>query len=179
MQEGETAIERFACEYTSQDVRLMNGTLRDNLTYGIDRKVSDQELEDACRRARADRFISKLPQGLDAPVEGFGDNFSGGQKQQIAIARAILLDRECLLLDEFTSNLDPESEERVLEALADLRQEKTIVVIAHRMSTIEMADRIVMLEQGTVKAIGDHGTLLQSCPLYQNMVQAQTAGAVC
>lgn len=170
---------RALFSYVPQDVRLMNGTLRDNLTYGIDRKVSDQELEDACRRARADRFISKLPQGLDAPVEGFGDNFSGGQKQQIAIARAILLDRECLLLDEFTSNLDPESEERVLEALADLRQEKTIVVIAHRMSTIEMADRIVMLEQGTVKAIGDHGTLLQSCPLYQNMVQAQTAGAVC
>lgn len=157
----------------------MNGTLRENLTYGLDRSVSDKELAEACRRSRADHFIAKLPEGLDTSVEGFGDNFSGGQKQQLAIARAILLDRECLLLDEFTSNLDPESESHVLEALEDLRKEKTVVVIAHRMSTVEKADKIVMLEQGTVKATGDHSALLQSCQLYQEMVQAQTADTVC
>lgn len=160
--------------YVPQDVRLMSGTLRENLSYGLDRTVTDQELAEACRKSRADRFLARLPQGLDTPVQEFGDNLSGGQKQQLAIARAILRDRECLLLDEFTSNLDPESEEYVLESLEELRKEKTVVVIAHKMSTVERAENIVMLGRGTVQAEGTHEILLKTCPLYQDMIHAQT-----
>ena len=163
--------------YVPQDVRLMAGTLRENLTYGLGRPVTEQELAEACRKSRADLFLSKLPRGLDTPVEEFGDNLSGGQKQQLAIARAILRDRECLLLDEFTSNLDPESEEHVLASLEELRKEKTIVIIAHKMSTVERAENIVMLEQGTVQAVGTHDTLLKDCSLYQEMIRAQSAEA--
>ena len=166
---------RALFSYVPQDVRLMSGTIRENILYGVDRAVSEDELRAACKKARADRFIDKLPDGLETRVDEFGDNFSGGQRQQIAIARAILRDRECLLLDEFTSNLDPEAEAHVLDAIREISDDKTVIVVAHKISTIEKADSIILLDQGEVEAAGDNDRLIRESKVYRTMAATRFA----
>jgi ABC-type multidrug transport system fused ATPase/permease subunit len=159
--------------YVPQDVRLMGGTIRDNLTYGADRAVSDDELWKVCKQVQLDAFLSSQPAGLNTAVEDFGENLSGGQRQKIAIARALLRDAECLLLDEYASNLDPEATEQIEQCIAGLRGRKTMLVIAHKLSTIESADQIVVLADGKVQAQGKHADLIQKGGVYTNLLQAQ------
>lgn len=159
--------------YVSQDSPIYAGTIFDNITYGLERTVSMEEVEEAAKMAFAHPFISELPNGYDTEVGERGIKLSGGQRQRIAIARAILRQPELLLLDEATSNLDSQSETLVQQALKELMKGRTTLVIAHRLSTIIDADNIVFLEKGKVTGIGTHAQLMDEHPLYRDFVQQQ------
>ena len=157
----------------SQDAAVMPGTIRDNLTYGLRREVSDEELWDALRMAYADGFVSEMEDQLETEIGERGIKLSGGQRQRIAIARAFLRDPKILMLDEATASLDAESEAMVQKALGDLMQGRTTLVIAHRLSTIVDADKIYFIENGTVSGAGTHQELLKTTPLYAQYVKDQ------
>ena len=157
----------------SQDAAVMPGTIRDNLTYGLRREVSDEEFWDALRMAYADGFVSEMEDQLETEIGERGIKLSGGQRQRIAIARAFLRDPKILMLDEATASLDAESEAMVQKALGDLMQGRTTLVIAHRLSTIVDADKIYFIENGTVSGAGTHQELLKTTPLYAQYVKDQ------
>ena len=167
---------RDAVALVAQDVQLFGVSLRDNIRYGrLD--ASDAEVEAAARAAHADAFIEALPDGYDTPVGERGVKLSGGQRQRIAIARALLKDPPILLLDEATSALDAASEAAVQEALSELMQGRTSVVIAHRLATVRDADRIVVLDGGRVVEEGTHTELVARGGLYADLAARQfTAG---
>ncbi len=142
-----------------QEVLLFGGTIRENIAYGKP-SASQQEIEEAARKANAHEFIASFPQGYDTVVGERGIQLSGGQRQRVAIARAVLKDPAILILDEATSALDTASEKLVQDALDRLMQGRTSVVIAHRLSTIRDADRILVLDKGTVTASGTHDELI-------------------
>lgn len=156
-----------------QETALFGGSVRDNIRYGkLD--ADDAEIEAAARAANAHEFIMALPQGYDTLVGERGVKLSGGQRQRIAIARAILKNPRILILDEATSSLDTESEQAVQEALERLMQDRTTFVIAHRLSTVTHADRIVVLEAGQIVEQGSHAELLaRAGGLYRRMVALQ------
>ena len=133
---------------------------------------------EAVERAALGSFVAELPQGLDTPVGERGMQLSGGQRQRLAIARAFLKDAPILILDEATSHLDAISERAVRRALDDLRQDRTTIVIAHRLSTVSDADRIVVLDEGQVVETGTHQALLASHGLYARLVAHQLAGSL-
>jgi ATP-binding cassette subfamily B protein len=145
--------------YVSQQPYLFEGTIRDNIRYGRE-SATDAEIEQAAQLAAADEFIRQQPQGYDTLVGENGVTLSGGQRQRISIARAIVRQAPILLLDEATSSLDNESEARVQDALATVMEGRTTIVIAHRLSTVVNADRIVVLEQGRLVEEGTHQSLL-------------------
>lgn len=158
-----------------QETQLFSGTVRENLLYGkLD--ASDEELADAARAANADEFIQQLPNGYETLVGERGVKLSGGQRQRIAIARAILKDPRILLLDEATSSLDSESEGLVQEALERLMRQRTTVVIAHRLSTVQNADRIAVLDQGRLVELGTHAELFANNGLYARLYRLQFLG---
>ena len=142
-----------------QDCVLLHGTLRDNIAAGRP-WASASDIERAAKLALVDEFACRLPDGLDTMITERGANLSGGQRQRISIARAILRDAPILILDEPTSALDTESEELIVQALANLPNHRTTVVIAHRLSTVRSADRIVVLEGGVIVQQGTHHDLL-------------------
>ncbi|MDY6919265.1 MAG: ABC transporter transmembrane domain-containing protein [Pseudomonadota bacterium] len=147
---------------------LFYGSILDNIRYGRP-DASRQAVEEAAKAAHAHDFIQTLPRQYDTPVGDAGSGLSGGQKQRIAIARALLVDAPILLLDEATSALDAHSEQLVQQALERLMQGRTTLVIAHRLATVKNADRIAVLNQGRLEAIGTHEELEQSSPLYQRL----------
>lgn len=155
-----------------QDTMLFNASVRDNILYGrLD--ATDEEVLAAAKAANAIEFIEKLPQGFDTMVGERGNSLSGGQRQRIAIARAILKNPSILILDEATSALDTESEKIVQEALERLMKGRTALVIAHRLSTVQHADHIVVLQQGSVVEEGTHDELLALQGLYSHLYTVQ------
>ncbi|KGA97641.1 multidrug ABC transporter permease [Alkalihalobacillus alcalophilus ATCC 27647 = CGMCC 1.3604] len=158
--------------YVSQESPMMNGTIYDNLKYGLS-EASDEAIATAIEQANLTSFIDSLPQGLQTHVGERGVKLSGGQKQRLAIARAILRDPEILLLDEATAHLDSASEKLVQDALNELMQGRTTLVIAHRLSTVRHADQIIVIEKGSASGNGSHNELMESHDFYQQLVQQQ------
>jgi ATP-binding cassette, subfamily B, bacterial MsbA len=159
----------------SQDIRLFNDTVAGNIAYGVTAGAPRDAIMQAARAAHAWEFIENLPQQLDTQIGENGAQLSGGQRQRIAIARALLKNAPILLLDEATSALDTESERLVQAALEKLMAGRTTIVVAHRLSTVERADRIVVLDKGTIAEIGTHAQLLAKGSLYANLYRLQFA----
>lgn len=157
--------------YVSQESPLMNGTIRDNILYGVEQVPTDTAIEQALRQANAWEFIMKLEQGLETPVGEGGIKLSGGQRQRIAIARAVLRNPRILLLDEATSSLDTESERLVQEALQTVMRGRTTLVIAHRLSTVQYADQLVILRDKQIQGVGTHHHLVETNTYYQELVK--------
>lgn len=153
----------------SQQVVLFDATVAENIAYGR-HDVPRERIEAAARAAHAWDFIAALPQGLDTPVGRNGEQLSGGQRQRLALARAFLKDAPILLLDEATSALDNESERMVKLALAELRRNRTVLVVAHRLSTVQDADRIVVMEHGRIVESGRHAELLAAGGAYARLL---------
>ena len=156
----------------SQDIILFDDTVRANIAYA-DMEASEEKIKEACNFAAATEFIEKLPQTFETIIGENGVKLSGGQKQSISIARAVLKNSPIILLDEATSSLDAESEEKVQNAIMKLTQNKTTLVIAHRLSTIIRADKIIVVNQGQIVDIGTHNELLKKSMIYKNLYSKQ------
>jgi subfamily B ATP-binding cassette protein MsbA len=163
---------RGAIGIVPQDPALFSGTIRDNIAYARP-GASAEEVEAAARAAHAHEFIERLPQRYDTLVGERGIKLSGGQRQRVAIARAILKDPAVLILDEATSNLDTESERLIEDAMGRLLVGRTTLIIAHRLSTVRRADRLVVLDHGQIVEEGTHGELLELRGLYARLYQRQ------
>ncbi len=166
-----SSLRRQVAQVTQETI-LFNDTVRNNIAYGQPDAKADV-VERAARNALAHDFILRMPQGYATVIGEKGFRLSGGERQRLAIARAILKDAPILILDEATSALDAESEALVQAALANLMQGRTVLVIAHRLSTIRRANRIAVLEDGRITAVGSHEELLVSSPTYQRLYQLQ------
>jgi ATP-binding cassette subfamily B protein/subfamily B ATP-binding cassette protein MsbA len=156
----------------TQETTLFDDTVYNNLAYG-NRRAVREHVEEAAQRAYAHDFISQLPQGYQTRIGEAGAKLSGGQKQRLALARAILRDPKILILDEFTSQSDVESEALIHKALREFMRGRTTFVITHRLNTLEIAHRIVMVDNGRIAAVGTHQELLDTCTEYQRLHQAQ------
>jgi subfamily B ATP-binding cassette protein MsbA len=156
----------------SQDTFLFNDTIRNNIRLGR-MDATDDEVEIAAEHAFAHEFIQTFDNGYDTLVGERGTRLSGGQKQRIAIARAFLRNAPILILDEATSALDSESEEKVQKALVELVKGRTVFIIAHRFSTIKLASRILVFEQGILRGAGTHSELYASDALYKSLYDRQ------
>ena len=156
---------RAQVSLVSQDVVLFNDTIRNNIAFNATDK-SEAQVEAAARAANVMEFVAQQPRGFDTPLHDRGQNLSGGQRQRISIARALLKDSPVLILDEATAALDNESERRVQQELAVLMRGRTTLVIAHRLSTVEGADRIIVLDEGRIVEMGNHQELLKRGGLY-------------
>lgn len=163
---------RMQMAFVPQDVMLFGGTIRENIAYGKP-GASDQEIIEAAMKANAHEFIMKFPEQYNTIVGERGIKLSGGQRQRVAIARAILKDPVILILDEATSSLDSESEQLVQEALENLMKGRTSFVIAHRLSTIRNADKIAVIDKGTVLESGTHQQLMNQNGLYRKLNEMQ------
>ena len=159
-----------------QDTVLFGASARENIRYGRP-EATDAEIEAAARAAEADEFLRELPEGYDTFLGERGMRLSGGQRQRIAIARAILKNPPILLLDEATSSLDASSELLVQQALEKLMRERTTIIIAHRLATVQKADRIVVINHGRIVANGSHTQLLTASPLYARLAELQFGAA--
>ncbi|HEV3486014.1 MAG TPA: ABC transporter ATP-binding protein, partial [Vicinamibacterales bacterium] len=171
---------RYLREQTAivmQDVVVLSGSIRDNIRYGH-LGADDAAVEQAARAAHAHEFITALEGGYDAELGEAGAGLSGGQKQRLSIARAFLKDAPILILDEPTAALDAASERLVFDAVRRLRQGRTTFVIAHRLSTVRDADRIIVLHEGRLVAQGTHGTLMTENDLYRGLVDQLTIPSV-
>ena len=158
-----------------QEVDVFNGTLLDNLTYG-DRTASFEQVQEACRIARVDEVITQLPQGYYTVVGERGVRLSGGQRQRLGIARSLLVNPDILIFDEATSSLDYESERSIQLAMRSILGTRTTIIIAHRLSTVREADKIVVLDRGKIAEVGTHAQLLRHQGIYHRLHALQATG---
>ncbi len=168
----ETLLKNYAIVF--QDVVLFNASIKDNIRIGK-KGATDEEVARAAKIARCDEFIERMPNGMDTVIGENGKRLSGGERQRISIARAILKDAPIILLDEATASLDVENENLIQEALSELIKNKTVIVIAHRMRTIRGADKIVLLNQGKVEAVGTDEELQAKSEVYRKMLEKSVA----
>lgn len=166
---------RNAIGFATQDARLFSGTIRENLTYGNE-EASDEELWHALEVAQGADFVSELPEGLGARVEQSGDNFSGGQRQRLSIARALVTDARILVFDDSFSALDFKTDADLREALEPETTDKAVIIIAQRISTVIDADEILVLEGGKLVGKGTHEELKENNEVYQEILESQMKG---
>jgi ATP-binding cassette subfamily B protein len=157
--------------FVTQDNYLFHCSLKENIRLGKP-TASDEEVLNAAKAAQCEAFIGRLKHGWDTPAGEAGKQLSGGEKQRIAIARAILKDAPIVILDEATAFTDPENEEKLQQSIARLTKGKTLLVIAHRLSTIQNADQIIVLHNGSILDRGTQEELLKNCPLYEKLWKA-------
>jgi ATP-binding cassette subfamily B protein len=158
-----------------QKNELFSGSIRENLRWG-DPDATDEEIIHACKLACADEFIRNFPEGYDHHIEQGGTNVSGGQKQRLCIARALLKKPKILILDDSTSAVDTKTDAMIRQAFREFIPETTKLIIAQRISSVQDADMIVMLENGMVAAVGNHDELMASSPIYQEVYYSQQKG---
>ena len=175
VREAKLQALRGAFGFVPQTPAMFSGSVRDNLTYGRP-DASDEQVERALSLANAHTFVNALPQGLLTPLGEDGIGLSGGQRQRLAVARALIAEPAFLLLDEATSALDAESEQSIRKSVEALKGEMTILVIAHRLSTVRQADRILVFEEGRMIASGTHDELMKDSDLYARFASIQFAG---
>ena len=168
---------RRSVSYIPQEPSLFHRSIRDNIAYGMT-TVSDKDIRVAAQKAHAHDFIQELPEGYDTLVGERGVKLSGGQRQRIAIARAFLKDAPILILDEATSALDSESEKHIQEALKDLMNNRTVISIAHRLSTLKIMDRLLVIENGEITQQGRHAKLIKSKGTYKDLWDHQVDGMI-
>ena len=154
---------------------LFSGSILENLRWG-DKNASDEECIRACKLACADEFIQRMPEGYNTHIEQGGSNVSGGQKQRLCIARALLKKPKILILDDSTSAVDTATDAKIRKAFAEEIPDTTKLIIAQRVSSVQNADRIIVMDQGHIEAFGTHEELLNSCEIYRDVYESQTGG---
>ncbi|MGN0711455.1 MAG: ABC transporter ATP-binding protein [Anaerovoracaceae bacterium] len=179
---GETDVRDYDLEVLRNSVaivlqknELFSGTVKENLMWG-NPHASDEEIKEACRTACADEFIVKMPEAYEAHVEQGGVNFSGGQKQRLCIARALLKKPKILIFDDSTSAVDTKTEAFILKSLKENIPDTTKIIIAQRVSSVQNADRIIVLENGRIESVGTHEELLKESPIYSEIYKSQMKG---
>ena len=176
VQEFELRSLRRAIGFMTQDALLFNDTIYNNLTYGLEREPTADQIEGALRASFCAGFVARLPRGLQTNVGDRGVRLSGGERQRLALGRVFLQDPEILILDEPTSSLDSESEKYIQRALDSVRHRKTLIVIAHRLSTVQRSDQIVVLDHGIIEERGTHAELLAAEGAYRKLFDFQIYG---
>lgn len=151
---------------------LFSGTIKDNLRWG-NPNATDEEMQEACRLAQADEFIQQFPQKYDTWIEQGGANVSGGQKQRLCIARALLKKPKILILDDSTSAVDTRTDALIRKGFREFIPETTKIIIAQRVASVQDADRIILMEGGRIDAVGTHEELMQSSPVYREIYNSQ------
>ncbi len=154
-----------------QDVTLFNGSVMENIRLGRS-SASDDEVLEAARLANCDDFVKKLPRGYETEIGENGSNLSGGERQRISIARAFLKDAEIILLDEIAASLDVENEKYIQESLNKLTKNKTVIIISHRMKSIENVDQIIVMKDGQIEDFGRHEELIERSKTYKKMIES-------
>jgi len=167
---------RNAVAMVLQKNELFSGTIKENLRWGNE-QASDEELQEACRLACADEFISAMPDGYNTYMEQGGTNVSGGQKQRLCIARALLKSPKILILDDSTSAVDTKTDASIQRSLSQVIPDTTKIMIAQRVSSVQHADKIIVLDDGKIEATGRHEELLATCPIYQEVYYSQQKGS--
>lgn len=157
-----------------QNVYLFHDTIENNIRFGVPHATREQVIE-AAKRARCHDFIMELPKGYDTLVEEGGGNFSGGEKQRISIARAIMKNAPIVILDEATSSIDPENEHELMAAIQELTHGKTLISIAHRLNTVQSADQIIVLDKGHIVQRGTHAKLMREEGIYHHFITLRQA----
>ena len=155
-----------------QDVFLFSGTIRDNIRLR-DETIDDDRINEACRLVNADVFVNKLEAGLDYEVEERGSNFSQGQRQLLSFARTIVHNPNIMILDEATANIDTETEQLIQDSLNKMMSVGTMLIVAHRLSTVQHADKIIVLHKGRIREMGTHQELLKNKGLYYSLYELQ------
>ena len=163
----DSLIRNFS--FVFQNVYLFNDTIKNNIKFGKS-NATDEEVIEACKKARCHDFIMSLPEGYDTVLLEGGQSISGGEKQRISIARAILKDAPIIILDEATANIDPENEELIIDAFNELTKDKTIIMIAHRLKTVKNADNIIVLDNGKISEMGRHEELIKNNGIYKKFI---------
>lgn len=157
-----------------QNIVLFSGTIRENILYGIEHtNIPEKRLQEVVRMAKLEDFLATLPDGINTPIGEHGDKLSGGQKQRIAIARALIRNPRVIIFDEATSALDVESERYILDSIGEMIKGRTTFIVAHRLSTIRKADRIMVLQRGRIAETGTHAELVEAKGIYARMVAMQ------
>ena len=172
-------VREFTCDsllsnfsMVFQNVYLFHDTIRANICFGRP-GATEEEMREAAKKARCDEFIRSLPNGYDTVIGEGGSTLSGGEKQRISIARAILKQAPVIILDEATASIDPENEHLIQQALSELTQGKTVLTIAHRLATIEQADQILVVDQGQIVQQGTHDTLIREDGIYRKFLETR------
>ena len=168
-------VLRNAVAMVLQKNELFSGTIKENLRWGNE-NATDEEIEEACRLACADEFIQSFPDKYDTYIEQGGTNVSGGQKQRLCIARALLKKPKVLILDDSTSAVDTKTDASIQKSFAEFIPDTTKIIIAQRVSSVQHADRIVVMDDGKIAACGKHDELLKTCDIYREVYESQKKG---